>query len=195
MPPEAQALVGQTLHRAIWNWIDNFPGEFIDTVTGQRKLEIAERFFDLLMTYSDDNVRRSTWPALNALLFINYDRLSQAEKNLDAYGIQPLKLSSKGQKKVRISITCIQCATNSHSIRTFNFLSSCGRTSILSRRCPILSCSASLTYYALHPIFRLINEKFRYTTLLLKGSLISRWVSSNMIREDSNSSCLYRIGS
>ena len=102
MSRDAQALVGQTLHRAIWNWVENFPGEFSDAVTGQRKLEVAERFFDMLMGYSEDSARKATWPALNALMFISYERLAQAEKNLNTpWSAQHQKSTSKNQKKVR----------------------------------------------------------------------------------------------
>ena len=102
MSRDAQALVGQTLHRATWNWVENPPREFSDAVTGQRKLEVAERFFDMLMGYSEDSARKATWPALNALMFISYERLAQAEKNLNTpWSAQHQKSTSKNQKKVR----------------------------------------------------------------------------------------------
>ena len=102
MSRDAQALVGQTLHRATWNWVENPPREFSDAVTGQRKLEVAERFFDMLMGYSEDSVRKATWPALNALMFISYERLAQAERHINTpWSTQHQKSTLKNQKKVR----------------------------------------------------------------------------------------------
>lgn len=95
MKRDVQTVVAATIRMTIWNWIDVFPSEYCDVVTGQRKLDGApERLFDLLIQFVDDSSRRIIWPTLNCLLMISYDRM-----RLIAYQYTRQELTPKIQSK------------------------------------------------------------------------------------------------
>lgn len=78
MKSDAQCAVAIYLRRAIWNWIETFPSEFIEMASGHRKLDGApERVFDLFVQIEDDQNKRILWPTMSALLILSHDRLKQ----------------------------------------------------------------------------------------------------------------------
>ena len=86
MKPEAQGNVAIYLRRAIWNWIETFPGEFIDISTGARRLDGApERVFDLFIQIKNEQNRKIIWPTLMMLLVLCYERLRQLELRYDGH--------------------------------------------------------------------------------------------------------------
>ncbi|CAK5277391.1 unnamed protein product [Mycena citricolor] len=70
--------IAPVLRLAIWNWIDQYPDEFNETIRLRGGLEgIPERLFDQLFTMSTTaESNRLTWPALAMLNSISGDRLS-----------------------------------------------------------------------------------------------------------------------
>ncbi|KAH8118768.1 hypothetical protein DFH11DRAFT_1839273 [Phellopilus nigrolimitatus] len=95
MKPEAQCIVAVHLRRAIWKWIETFPGEFTEMSSGQRKLDGApERVFDLLIQIKNDQNRKILWPTLTALLLLSYDRLRQVALQFNGHAWNP-KMTNK----------------------------------------------------------------------------------------------------
>lgn len=86
MKPEAQSAVAIFLRHAVWNWIETFPGEFLEMCKGQRKLDGApERVFDLFVQIENDQNRRILWPTLCSLLIISHDRMKQIALQFDPH--------------------------------------------------------------------------------------------------------------
>ena len=88
MKREGQATVAVALRKAIWNWIEVFPHEFNEAVSGVRRLDGGpERVFDLLSQKDDfaggAGIAGTTkaahtaliLPTLNMLMMISYDRM------------------------------------------------------------------------------------------------------------------------
>lgn len=95
MRREAQEAVAINLRRAIWNWFEIFPNEFIEVASGKRHLDGApERVFDLFYQANEDAYKRSIMPTLTALLLLSYDRTNQIARN------SPQKGQGKMNKKV-----------------------------------------------------------------------------------------------
>ena len=102
MKPDAQCAVAVCLRRAIWNWIETFPSEFIEMCNGYRKLDGApERVFDLLTQIENDQNRKILWPTLCALLMLSHERLKQVSLQFDPH----LRNKLSQSKKVRPFLT------------------------------------------------------------------------------------------
>ena len=84
---DAQLPVAVALRTAIWNWIETFPGEFIELANGQRKLDGApERVFDAFVRVKNEHNRKIMWPVLSALLLLCYERFKQVSLRFDGVG-------------------------------------------------------------------------------------------------------------
>ena len=78
MKRDAQAAVAVSLRRAIWNWMETFPHEYLEVMQGTRKLDGApERVFDMLFVNTDESNKRTMWPTLTALMMLSHDRSKQ----------------------------------------------------------------------------------------------------------------------
>ena len=96
MRHEAQCAAAISVRHAVWNWIETFPAEYYDMVTGNRKLDGApERVFDAFMQIKNDQNRKELWPTLTILLLISYERYKQVTLQLDDVA------QYKSSKKVR----------------------------------------------------------------------------------------------
>lgn len=82
MKSEAQAAAVVALRRGIWNWIEMFPNEYNEVVSGTRRLDGApERLFDILYQISETRNKNAMWPTLNLLMVISHERISQLALN------------------------------------------------------------------------------------------------------------------
>ncbi|KAI5118442.1 hypothetical protein M0805_000576 [Coniferiporia weirii] len=96
MKPEAQCAVAIYLRRAIWNWIETFPGEFAESSTGVRRLDGApERVFDLFVQIKNEQNRKVIWPTLTALLLLSHERLKQLALAFDGHVWNPKVMQGK----------------------------------------------------------------------------------------------------
>ncbi len=88
MKREGQTTVAVALRKAIWNWIEIFPNEYNEVISGARKLDGApERVFDLLCQKDDfvigsgaSGAQKAAFaalilPTLNMLMMISHDRM------------------------------------------------------------------------------------------------------------------------
>ncbi|KAJ7181585.1 hypothetical protein C8R43DRAFT_1229418 [Mycena crocata] len=75
---EEHTAIAPVLRVAIWNWIEQYPDEFNDSIRVRGGMEGApERMFDLLYMMSNTTEeQKSTWPTLSMLKTISSDRLS-----------------------------------------------------------------------------------------------------------------------
>jgi neurofibromin 1 len=84
-----QPTIASILRSVIWNWIDNYPGEFIALVESNRKLEGgADVLFDTLHSLAESDPSSSSsasmsrlkaiYPAMTALLVVCPDVLKKA---------------------------------------------------------------------------------------------------------------------
>ncbi|KAL5507799.1 IRA2 [Sanghuangporus vaninii] len=111
MKPEAQCAVAIYLRRAIWNWIETFPSEFIEMSNGHRKLDGApERVFDLFDKIENDQNKKILWPTMASLLLLSHDRLKQVSlqyephvRNKGSQNKKELAYLEKVQKNVTAS--------------------------------------------------------------------------------------------
>ena len=75
MKRDALAAVAVSLRRAIWNWVETFPHEYLEVATGTRKLDgTPERVFDMLFVNTDDNNKKIMWPTLTSLMILSNER-------------------------------------------------------------------------------------------------------------------------
>lgn len=96
MKPEAQSAVAIFLRRAIWNWIETFPNEFVDMANGHRKLDGApERVFDLFLQIKNDHNRKIMWPVLTALIILSHDRMKAVTAELDGHTFSARQVQNK----------------------------------------------------------------------------------------------------
>ncbi|KAJ7034157.1 hypothetical protein C8F04DRAFT_582650 [Mycena alexandri] len=74
---EEHTLIAPVLRVAVWNWIDQYPEEFNETLRTRGTMEAApERMFDLLYQLSTTSEsQRCTWPALAMLIVVSPDRV------------------------------------------------------------------------------------------------------------------------
>ncbi|KAJ7094350.1 hypothetical protein C8R44DRAFT_384405 [Mycena epipterygia] len=75
---EEHTAIAPVLRVAVWNWIDQYPMEFNETMRIRGALEGApERMFDLLYMMSNTmESQKITWPALSIINAISSDRLA-----------------------------------------------------------------------------------------------------------------------
>ncbi|KAF9431608.1 Ras GTPase activating protein ira2 [Entomortierella beljakovae] len=79
----ALTVMGQVLHKAIWNWIEIFPSEFVHLCQTQRRMEGEPHIlFDICHSLATDNKRRiHFWPLQTMLLILCPDILLNAAMN------------------------------------------------------------------------------------------------------------------
>jgi hypothetical protein len=79
MKREAQAASSIALRDAMWNWIQVFPTEYVDTLVSNKRLDVsAERIFDMLYGLTEGTSKRTFWPTLAVLFASSPERLKQA---------------------------------------------------------------------------------------------------------------------
>ncbi|CAG8615452.1 22543_t:CDS:2, partial [Racocetra persica] len=76
----AQLVMANVLRKAIWNWIEVFPAEFVHLCQSQKRLEGGpEILFDICYNLADSTRRKATfWPLQTMLLILCPDILSNA---------------------------------------------------------------------------------------------------------------------
>ncbi|KAF8979403.1 Ras GTPase activating protein ira2 [Entomortierella lignicola] len=111
----AQTVMGQVLHKAIWNWIEVFPSEFVHLCQTQRRMEGEPHIlFDICHTLATDNRRRiHFWPLQTMLLILCPDilinaALSDSRNNLNkkAQFLEALKKSLRNKSLMDIAGLC-----------------------------------------------------------------------------------------
>ena len=77
--------LAKSLRKAIWNWIDNFPIEFVSLCkTGQRLPGSPDVLFDLFDSWASGNVKKSNyWPIMMVLLILCPDIMVEATQYSD----------------------------------------------------------------------------------------------------------------
>ncbi|GIY54926.1 neurofibromin, partial [Caerostris extrusa] len=86
-----------SLEKAIWNWMDTYPKEFMDLQkkTNDELADCCDRLFDLLDNYAENNKKRMTaWP-LQMMLLVLCSKILEEIINADA----GVPLSSKHYRK------------------------------------------------------------------------------------------------
>jgi hypothetical protein len=75
---EEHTAIAPVLRVAVWNWVDQHPEEFNETIRTRGSMEGApERMFDLLHSLSTTpESNKRTWPGLAVLNCISPDRVS-----------------------------------------------------------------------------------------------------------------------
>ncbi|KAF8943228.1 Ras GTPase activating protein ira2 [Haplosporangium gracile] len=111
----AQTVMGQVLHKAIWNWIETFPSEFVHLCQTQRRMEGEPHIlFDICHSIATDNKRRiHFWPLQTMLLILCPDILLNAMNDDDrsnqskkAQFLAALKKSLRNKSLMEISGLC-----------------------------------------------------------------------------------------
>ncbi|RIB13611.1 hypothetical protein C2G38_1974674 [Gigaspora rosea] len=76
----AQTVMANVLRKAIWNWIEVFPAEFVHLCQSQKRLDGGpEILFDICYNLADNNRRKATfWPLQTMLLILCPDILLNA---------------------------------------------------------------------------------------------------------------------
>lgn len=107
--------MGQVLHKAIWNWIETFPSEFVHLCQTQRRMEGEPHIlFDICHSIATDNKRRiHFWPLQTMLLILCPDILLNAMNDDDrsnqskkAQFLAALKKSLRNKSLMEISGLC-----------------------------------------------------------------------------------------
>ncbi|KAF9111158.1 Ras GTPase activating protein ira2 [Mortierella sp. AM989] len=111
----AQTVMGQVLHKAIWNWIEVFPSEFVHLCQTQRRMEGEPHIlFDICHSLATDNRRRiHFWPLQTMLLILCPDILRTAamsdnrnNMNKKAQFLEALKKSLRNRGLMEIAGLC-----------------------------------------------------------------------------------------
>ncbi|KAG0375555.1 MAG: hypothetical protein J3R72DRAFT_528012 [Linnemannia gamsii] len=111
----AQTVMGQVLHKAIWNWIETFPSEFVLLCQTQKRMEGEPHIlFDICHSIATDNKRRiHFWPLQTMLLILCPDILLNAMNDDDrsnqskkAQFLAALKKSLRNKSLMEISGLC-----------------------------------------------------------------------------------------
>lgn len=76
----AQSVMAIVLHKAIWNWIEHYPAEFVQLAQSQKRLEGGpEILFDICNNLADNPRRKAVfWPLQTMLLILCPDVLLTA---------------------------------------------------------------------------------------------------------------------
>lgn len=92
----AQSFVAVTLRRAIWNWIETYPNEFVKLCQSQRRMEGGpDTLFDLCMPLADTLRRKAVlWPLQTMLLVLCPDILLSSAVS-DSKGTPSRKVSKE----------------------------------------------------------------------------------------------------
>ncbi|KAF9977447.1 Ras GTPase activating protein ira2, partial [Modicella reniformis] len=111
----AQTVMGQVLHKAIWNWIEVFPSEFVHLCQTQKRMEGEPHIlFDICHSLATDNRRRiHFWPLQTMLLILCPDILLNAAMNDNrnnmskkAQFLEALKKSLRNKSLMEIAGLC-----------------------------------------------------------------------------------------
>ncbi|KAG0351334.1 Ras GTPase activating protein ira2 [Gamsiella multidivaricata] len=111
----AQTVMGQVLHKAIWNWIEVFPSEFVHLCQTQKRMEGEPHIlFDICHSLATDNKRRiHFWPLQTMLLILCPDILLNAAMNDNrnnmskkAQFLEALKKSLRNKSLMEIAGLC-----------------------------------------------------------------------------------------
>ncbi|KAI1294478.1 Ras GTPase activating protein ira2 [Mortierella claussenii] len=111
----AQTVMGQVLHKAIWNWIEVFPSEFVHLCQTQKRMEGEPHIlFDICHSLATDNKRRiHFWPLQTMLLILCPDILLNAamsdnRNNMSkkAQFLEALKKSLRNKSLMEIAGLC-----------------------------------------------------------------------------------------
>lgn len=75
--------IARVLHKAIWNWIDNFPMEFVDLCKNQQRLAgDPAKLFDIFYGWASSSSKKAAfWPVCTMLLVVIPDILGRATQN------------------------------------------------------------------------------------------------------------------
>nr|CAG8557750.1 86_t:CDS:10 [Entrophospora candida] len=118
---QSQITLATVLRKAIWNWIEIFPSEFISLCQNQKRLEGGpEILFDILHSAASESVNRKTafWPLQTMLLVIcpdilfsasMYERSDSDRTNTISKKVQfleTLKVSLKGKALSDVAALC-----------------------------------------------------------------------------------------
>ncbi|KAF9578599.1 Ras GTPase activating protein ira2, partial [Lunasporangiospora selenospora] len=111
----AQSDMASVLHKAIWNWIEVFPTEFVHLCQTQKRMEGEPHIlFDICHSLATDNKRRQVfWPLQTMLLILCPDILlnaamNDARNNLSkkAQFLEALKKSLRNKSLMEIASHC-----------------------------------------------------------------------------------------
>ncbi|KAG0047826.1 Ras GTPase activating protein ira2 [Gryganskiella cystojenkinii] len=111
----AQTVMAQVLHKAIWNWIEVFPAEFVHLCQTQKRMEGEPHIlFDICHSLATDNKRRVYfWPLQTMLLILCPDILLNAAMNdsrnnmsKKAQFLEGLKKSLRNKSLMEIAGRC-----------------------------------------------------------------------------------------
>ncbi|KAF8977993.1 Ras GTPase activating protein ira2, partial [Haplosporangium bisporale] len=111
----AQTVMANVLHKAIWNWIEVFPSEFVHLCQTQKRMEGEPHIlFDICHSLATDNKRRAVfWPLQTMLLILCPDILlnaamTDARNNLSkkAQFLEALKKSLRNKSLMDIAARC-----------------------------------------------------------------------------------------
>ncbi|KAF7723612.1 Ras GTPase activating protein ira2 [Apophysomyces ossiformis] len=99
----AQLALGSILRRAIWNWIETYPSQFVALYQGKTRLEgNPEIFFDICNSTADTTRKKAIlWPLQTLLLILSPDTLTSAV--VDSY---PTKKSVEGGRMLDVALIC-----------------------------------------------------------------------------------------
>lgn len=107
--------MANVLHKAIWNWIEVFPSEFVHLCQTQKRMEGEPHIlFDICHSLATDNKRRAVfWPLQTMLLILCPDILlnaamTDARNNLSkkAQFLEALKKSLRNKSLMDIAARC-----------------------------------------------------------------------------------------
>lgn len=108
---KTQFLLARVLRRAIWNWIDNYPIQFVSLCQGSLKLQgNPEQLFDVFATWSGGSSKkdRAFWPTQTMLLVLCPEimrKIAKGDTVCDQFA-ENLKKGIRGAKKVEVATIC-----------------------------------------------------------------------------------------
>ncbi|KAI8137099.1 hypothetical protein BJV82DRAFT_547510 [Fennellomyces sp. T-0311] len=111
----AQLFVAVTLRRAIWNWIETYPSEFMRLCHSQKRLDGGpEILFDICNSLADTTRKKAVlWPLQTMLLILCPDVLlasalseSRGVQNKKTIFLSALKKSLKGTRMAELAAIC-----------------------------------------------------------------------------------------
>ncbi|CAI2172941.1 5991_t:CDS:10 [Funneliformis geosporum] len=112
----AQTMMANVLRKAIWNWIEVFPAEFVTLCQSQKRLEGGpEILFDYCNNIADSHVRKKSvfWPLQTMLLILCPDILMNASMsdrtsstNKRVAFLDSLKQSLRRSRLADVAVVC-----------------------------------------------------------------------------------------
>lgn len=112
-----QMIVAQTLRLGIWNWINQYPMEFVQLCqSGHRLRGSPDICFNILCNLADNNKRKSAyWPVMTMLLILCPDHFlkavqpSEDSKKSDNNKLEFLHAMVKGFNNPKLHDACAIC--------------------------------------------------------------------------------------